>query len=86
MFPASWSTHRSHRTDDESYESRNADQDRRNIRGQIEGEYRDDPLLGHGDHDISSQGNGGAIDRAQNRGPVVQPSALQNEGSEWRQA
>ncbi len=73
------------RADDERCDLRNENQNQPNLRGQIEGEYRDDPLLEHGDHALRSQGNGWAIDQAEDRGAVVQPSGLQNEGAEWRQ-
>ena len=54
------------------------------FRGQIEGPYRDDALLEHGDQAVGSQMNGGATDHAVDRGTVVQSLQLHNEGNEWR--
>ena len=63
----------------------NADGDVGNVRGRIEDVYRDDPSSVIEGPAVSPQpeerdtiGSGG-------RGPVVQPSRLQNEGNEWRE-
>jgi hypothetical protein len=86
FFPATWSTHRSRfRTDDGSCDPHRTDQTSHIPRGQIEGPYRDDPLPEHGDHHIDSQGNNRATEEAEDRGPVMQPSGLQQEGTEWSQ-
>ena len=56
------------------------------VRGQIEGPYRDDPLNRADNQALSSQANGRAGDEVADRSPVVQPSRLHHEGSEWRDA
>jgi len=59
FFSSTSGSHRPHlRTDHESCDPRNEDQHRHNIREQVEGPYRDDPLLEYDDHAVRSHGNG----------------------------
>ena len=66
------------------------DQNEDHIRGRIEEAYHDDPsqqIEGQAEgqaaslqvEDRDKSGSGG-------RGPIVQPSRLQNEGNEWRES
>ena len=52
----------------------------------IEDAYHDEPSLGVGGQATSPQPEDRGTDESGGRGPVVQPSRLQNEGNEWREA
>ena len=52
----------------------------------IEDAYHDEPSLGVGGQATSAQPEDRGTDESGGRGPVVQPSRLQNEGNEWREA
>ena len=67
-----------------SLESNDGAQRRGELRGQIEAPYRDEPLLENDDQSASSSANGRATNHTVDRTPVVQPSRLHDEGSEWR--
>lgn len=59
-------------------------QRRTNIRGQIEEPYHDSTGLEHSDQAVRPQGTIRAVDQAEHRGLVVQPSTVENEEREWR--
>ena len=52
----------------------------------IEDAYHDEPSPGIGGQATSPQPEERDTNESGGRGPVVQPSRLQNEGNEWREA
>ena len=56
-----------------------------NIRGRIEGPYRDDPLPKVDERGRRALLNEAASNRKDNQGPVMQPSSMNNKDNEWRE-
>ena len=56
------------------------------IRGRIEGPYRDDASLEHDEHANNLARHGTVADHTGNRGSVVPSSRLSDGGNEWRDA
>lgn len=72
--------------DDSSPDSEDHGRHEHRNRRQIEGQYRDNPLLEQNEEGATSQVSGRDDPSQADRGPIVQPSRLQDEENEWRQA